>query len=101
MGVIVIRCLATPRDFSTGIQIDRDDFRRLPEAQINSPLLPAGAHLVDAGCDDWIENKRKAPAWAVEFPGAGTRTYRRPGSGMAGRVAHLPTSLFAVRSGKL
>jgi hypothetical protein len=58
MGVIVIRCLATPRDFSTCIQIDRDDFRRLPEAQINSPLLPAGAHLVDAG---WSLRRSASP----------------------------------------
>jgi hypothetical protein len=36
MGVIVMRCPVTGRDSSIGILIDRDDFRRLPEALTNS-----------------------------------------------------------------
>jgi hypothetical protein len=68
MGVIVMRCPVTGRDFSTGILIDRDEFRRLPEALTNSRCpycrlehswwTREGRFAEALPPEDWIENKR-------------------------------------------
>ena len=68
MGVIVVTCPVTGRDFSTGILIDRDDFRRLPEALTNSRCphcrlthswwTREGRFAEALPPEDWIENKR-------------------------------------------
>ena len=69
MGVLLIRCPATGRDFSTGIHVDADTLARVPQefTQTRCPYcksqhfwLPREARLVDAiPSRDWIENADK------------------------------------------
>ena len=67
MGVIVVKCPVSGRDFSTGIKIDRDDFRLLPEVLTHSHCpycslehswwTREGRFVEALSPDDWIENK--------------------------------------------
>jgi hypothetical protein len=68
MGVLVVKCPVTGREFSTGIQIERADFKRLQDA-LTASLCPycglehswwtrEGRYVEALPPDDWIENKK-------------------------------------------
>ena len=66
MGVIVIKCQVTGREFSTGIQADADSLAQMPNVVssarcpyclVQHSWRPLDAKLVDALPPvDWIEN---------------------------------------------
>ena len=68
MGVLVVRCPKTRRRFSTGIQIEREDFQHIYEDVVTSSHCPycntehqwhyRDAEFVDAiPPNDWVENR--------------------------------------------
>ena len=68
MGVLIIKCPVSGREFSTGIQTDADSFARMKNeaTQTRCPYCltehswrPLDAKLVDAiPPSDWIENQK-------------------------------------------
>ncbi len=67
MGVLLIKCPNTGREFSTGIQVDVETLARVPQelththcpyCKTEHSWLPRQAKLVDAiPLYDWIENR--------------------------------------------
>lgn len=43
MGVLMLTCPATGREFSTGIHVEEDSFRRLPDTITNAQCPHCGA----------------------------------------------------------
>jgi hypothetical protein len=72
MGVILVTCPNSGRDFSTGIQVEEDDFRNLPDPSIKSHCphcgqehqwRPSQARLIDAlPATQWVESFAR-PDW--------------------------------------
>jgi hypothetical protein len=68
MGVLVIKCQVTGREFSTGIQTDADSLAKMrnevssarcPYCLTEHSWRPLDAKLVDAiPSADWIENQK-------------------------------------------
>ena len=69
MGVLVIKCPNTGRQFSTGIHVDKETLARVPQefthtrcphCNLRHSWLPREAQLVDAiHPTEWIENQTK------------------------------------------
>ena len=69
MGVLVVKCHVTGRDFSTGVHTDADTFARMknevmqsrcPHCMSEHSWRPLDAKLIDAlSPADWIENQDK------------------------------------------
>jgi hypothetical protein len=67
MGVLLITCPVTDKEFSTGLEIDRGDVSMLPDVESEALCTfcehvhrwrPRQARWVDAiPPDDWIENQ--------------------------------------------
>ena len=67
MGVLLIRCPSTGREFSTGIHVEPETFSRLPQKPGNTRCphcrsvhfwLPQEAKFMEAIAPaDWIENQ--------------------------------------------
>lgn len=69
MGVLLIKCPNTGREFATGIHVDADTLSRVPQefththcpyCKVEHSRLPREAKLVDAiPPGDWIENQNR------------------------------------------
>jgi hypothetical protein len=68
MGVLVIKCPVSGREFSTGIQTDADSLARMrnevssarcPYCLTQHSWRPLDARLVDAIAPAWVENQKK------------------------------------------
>jgi hypothetical protein len=66
MGVLVVRCPKTRRRFSTGIQIEREDFQHIYEDAVTAPITPLATMNISGITatpndaippNDWVENK--------------------------------------------
>jgi hypothetical protein len=52
MGVLMLKCPQTGQEFSTGIYLEEDSFKRLPDTVTKAacPTLRPGAQVVDPRC---------------------------------------------------
>jgi hypothetical protein len=68
MGVLLVKCPVTGREFSSGIQVERDEVKRFPNSLTQSHCPYCGLEHVwwtsegrfveTLPPEDWIENKQ-------------------------------------------
>lgn len=68
MGVLLVKCPVTRREFSSGIQVERDEVKRFPNSLTHSHCPYCGLEHVwwtsegrfveTLPPEDWIENKQ-------------------------------------------
>ena len=68
MGVLLVKCPVTGREFSSGIQVERDELKRFP-IHLRTRVAPTagwstfwwtrdGRYIETRPPEDWIENKQ-------------------------------------------
>ena len=68
MGVLVLRCTVMGREFSSGIQVEREELKRFPNSLTHSRCpycglehvwwTRDGRYVETPPPEDWIENKQ-------------------------------------------